>query len=557
MIRPSLASIRPGAGRTLLTIVLLAVVWFGPLGYRALIKSDEGRYAEIAREMHISGDWTTPRLNDLKYFEKPPLQYWATAAAYGVFGENEFAARLWPALTGFLTILFAGFAARRVFGEVYAWPVAAVLASAVWWSGMSHLNALDAGAASFMAMALFALLLAQREAGSVPRERAWMLACWAAMALAVLSKGLIGVILPGGALVTYTLLTRDWALWRRLHIVPGLIVFIAIAAPWFVLVTRANPEFFQFFFIHEHFERFLTTVHRRSAPWWYFIPLLLACVLPWLVALPGAVAGALRRGAQRNGFDPALFALVYAAVIFLFFSASSSKLRSYILPLVPALALLIGLWLPAARRRAVLAIAAFAAALGAAGIATAPFGARFADEIWLVEAYRTFWQWIGVGASLLLIGAIAQAVFELRGRRLAAIVALAAGAVAGTLVAISGHEAVGRLTSAREVVRAVGPRVFASDQPFYSVRFYDQTLPFYLKRTVTLVDYADEMEFGITQEPHKVIPTLEAFMQRWKDDRAPSAVMGPDTFDLLSGAGVPMRVIWKDPRRVLVVKQIR
>jgi len=545
-----------GAGRTLLLVLLLAVVWFGPLGYRTLIKSDEGRYAEIAREMHASGDRVTPRLNDLKYFYKPPLQYWATSAAYGVLGESEFAARLWPALTGFLTVLFAGFAARRVFGEVYALPVAAVLASSLWWVGMSHLNSLDAGVASFLGMALFALLLAQRDGVARGAERAWMLGCWAAMALAVLSKGLIGLLLPGATLVVYTLLARDWALWRRLHIVPGLVVFLAIAAPWFVLVTRANPEFFHYFFIHEHFERFLTSVHRRTAPWWYFVPLALAAVLPWLLALPAAAVGAVRRGAQRNGFRPALFALLHAAVILLFFSASSSKLPSYVLPLVPALALLIGLWLPGARRRVVLALAASAAALGAAGVAMAPFGARLAKEAWLVDAYRTFAHWIGAGAAVLLAGAVAFAVLELRGRRTAGIVSLAAGACIAILVAASGHEAIGRLTSARELVRTVGHE-FAADQPFYSVRYYDQTLPFYLKRTVTLVDYDDEMEFGLRQEPHKAVPTLDEFMKRWEADRAPSAIMGPDTYDVLSGAGVPMRVIWKDPRRVLVVKEIR
>jgi 4-amino-4-deoxy-L-arabinose transferase-like glycosyltransferase len=547
---------RPGAARTLLLVLLLAVVWFGPLGYRALIKSDEGRYAEIAREMHVSGDWVTPRMNDLKYFYKPPLQYWATAAAYGTLGENEFAARLWPALTGFLTVLFAGFAAGRVFGPAYTLPVAAVLASALWWNGLSHINNLDGAVASFMAMALFALLLAQRDGIDRRVERNWMLACWAAMALAVLSKGLIGVVLPGAVLVAYTLLARDWALWQRLHIVSGLLVFLALAAPWFVLVSRANPEFLQYFFVHEHFERFLTTVHRRTAPWWYFVPLVLASVLPWLAGLPGAVIAALRRGAQRNGFRPALLALVWVVLIFLFFSASSSKLRSYILPVVPALALLIGLWLPGARRPAVLAIAALAAALGIGGVAMAPFGARLADEAWLVEAYRVFWLWIGAGAALLLAGSIALAALELRGRRPAGIVALAAAGCAGTLIAMSGHEAVGRLSSARELVRAVGAQ-FAPEQPFYSVRFYDHTLPFYLKRTFTLVDYADEMAFGIGQEPHKVVPTLDEFVKRWDTDRAPSAVMGNDTFELLAKRGVPMRVIWKDPRRVLVVKEIR
>jgi hypothetical protein len=223
---------------------------------------------------------------------------------------------------------------------------------------------------------------------------------------------------------------------------------------------------------------------------------------------------------------------------------------------VPALALLIGLWLPGARRPAVLAVAILAGALGIAGLAAAPFGGRLADERWLAEAYRAFWPWLGTGAALLLAGSIALAAFELRGRRLAGVVALAAASCIGTLIAMSGHEAVGRLTSARELVRAVGP-VFAPDQPFYSVRFYDHTLPFYLKRTLTLVDYADEMAFGISREPHKVVPTLDEFAKRWEADRAPSAVMGPDTYEVLLKAGVPMRVIWKDPRRVLVVKEIR
>ena len=551
-----IANTRLGALPSILLVLLLALAWFGPLDYRALVKSDEGRYAEIAREMHVSGNWVTPRLNDLKYFYKPPLQYWATAAAYGTLGESAFAARLWPALSGFLTVLFAGFTARRVFGAPYAVPVAAVLASALWWIGLSHANSLDAGVSSFMAAALFALMLAQRDGIGLRAERGWMLVCWAAMALAVLSKGLIGIVLPGGALVAYTLLARDWNVWRRLHILSGAMLFVAIAAPWFVVVTRANPEFFHYFFIHEHFERFLTTVSRRTAPWWYFVPLLLASVLPWLAALPAAALSAGRRSAQANGFRPALLALVWSVVIFLFFSVSSSKLPAYILPVVPALALLIGLWLPAARGRGVLAVVALAGLLGAAGVGIAPFGDRFTNEPWMVDAQRVFFHWIGAGAALLLAGAIAMAVFERRGRRLAAILSLAAAGSAGTLVAMLGHEQIGRLTSARDVVAQVGS-MFAPDQPFYSVRFYDQTLPFYLKRTVTLVDYADEMEFGITREPHKVVPTLDEFMARWAADRAPSAVMGPDTFDVLSRAGLPMRVIWKDPRRVLVVKEIR
>ena len=130
-----------------------------------------------------------------------------------------------------------------------------------------------------------------------------MLIAWAALALAVLSKGLIGVVLPGGALVLYTLATRDFGVWRRLHLVEGLIVFLAVAAPWFVVVSLKNPEFFDFFFIHEHFKRFLTTEARRPGPWWYFLPILVVGILPWLTVFAWTLPRAWARApVERNGF---------------------------------------------------------------------------------------------------------------------------------------------------------------------------------------------------------------------------------------------------------------
>src|SRR5207302_4024230 len=132
------------------------------------------------------------------------------------------------------------------------------------------------------------LLLAQH-AGTARERRGWMWMAWAALALATLTKGLIGIVLPGAALVAYTLATRDWALWRRLHLVSGLTLFLAIAAPWFVAVSRANPGFFDFFFIHEHFTRFLTNEHRRTGARWFFVPILLVGLLPWVVVFFAAL----------------------------------------------------------------------------------------------------------------------------------------------------------------------------------------------------------------------------------------------------------------------------
>ena len=269
----------------LLLTLLMAAVWFGNLEYRKLVRPDEGRYAEIAREMATSGDWVTPRLNDFKYFEKPALQYWTTAGAYRLFGEHHWTARLWSALTGFLGIFFTAFAATRLFGREAGLLSAAVLGSSLLYTLIAHMNSLDMGMTFFMGGALMSFLLAQQDGASKPTNRLWMHVAWAALAFSVLSKGLMGIVLPGAVTVLYTLIERDFGLWKRLHLFSGILLFMAIAAPWFIAVSIANPEFFHFFFIHEHFERFLTKTHGRYEPWWWFIPILVAGILPWLFTL--------------------------------------------------------------------------------------------------------------------------------------------------------------------------------------------------------------------------------------------------------------------------------
>src|SRR6185312_14451855 len=139
------------------------------------------------------------------------------------------------------------------------------------------------------------LLLAQRSAASEREQRTWMLIAWSSLALAVLSKGLIGVVLPGASLFVYSLLTRDWAVWRRLHLVGGLLLFALITAPWFIAVSLANPEFFRFF---------LTNEHHREGAWWYFLPIFAVGILPWLTVLvwtaPRMWSGPV---VDRNGFS--------------------------------------------------------------------------------------------------------------------------------------------------------------------------------------------------------------------------------------------------------------
>ncbi|HEY7240033.1 MAG TPA: glycosyltransferase family 39 protein, partial [Burkholderiales bacterium] len=265
-------------GRLIAAIVVLAILWFGGLEYRGLFQPDEGRYAEISREMLASGDWITPRLNGLKYFEKPPLQYWATAVSFALFGQDEWTARLWTAVTGFLGLLFTVFAGNRA-GPAGAGSIAGlVLASSGAYFLSSQYVTLDMGLTFFMSAALLSFLVAH-EGGQV--KRGWMLLAWSAMACAVLAKGLVGIVLPGMALAIYVAIERDWRLLRELEWGRGLALFTALAAPWFILVQLRNPEFFDFFVLHEHFARYALPGHHRPGPWWYFAAVLLVGMMPW------------------------------------------------------------------------------------------------------------------------------------------------------------------------------------------------------------------------------------------------------------------------------------
>ena len=544
-------------------VVVFALMWFANLDYRRLIHPDEGRYAEIPREMVASGDWLTPRLDGIKYFEKPALQYWLTAASYEAFGIRQWTARLWPALAGFAGVLFIGYVGFRLNGPRLGLYSAAALGGCLWYVLNAHILTLDAGLTFWMSVGFGALLLAQRGAATERERHAWMLFAWSALALAVLSKGLIGVVLPGASLVVYSLLTRDWAVWRRLHLVAGLLLFALIAAPWFIAVSLRNPEFFHFFFIHEHFERFLTNEHHREGAWWYFIPILAVGILPWLTVLvctaPRLWSGAV---ADSNGFSWQRYALVWTVFIFVFFSVSSSKLPSYILPIFPALALVIGGRLAALPERRLFwltlpLVILTGACLLATSLGFDMIARRFADERQPLAPLLAYGRWLRVAFAVALTGGVASLWWLKTGKRTAAILAVALSTQVAALIVLTGHDELADSRSAAPILSRVvaehGP--LATDVPFYSVKMYDQTLPWYLGRTVTPVEQLDELAMGLGIEPDKAVPTVAEWKQRWDRAEQAYAIMQVDMYEKLRREGVPMRELGRDPRRVIVSRR--
>ncbi len=538
-------------------LLAVAAVWFLTLDARHLLRSDEGRYAEIAREMFSSGDWVTIRYDGLKYFEKPPFHLWMTVLAYHAFGVGDWQARLWVAASGAIGVAMTALAALRWYGPRAAVLAALVLLAAPSWNIAAHFNSLDMSVSGALACVLAAVLLAQHPQAMARSRRGWMLLAWAAMGVAVLTKGLIGIVLPGLALVVHTLIARDWPLWRRLHLLAGPAVFLLVAAPWFVLVSSRNPEFAQFFFIHEHWQRYTSTVHHRGEPWWYFIPQLIGGFLPWLGLAPRS-AGVLRqegRDGAGPSFRPLLFSAAWAGSIFVFFSLSGSKLPGYILPMFPALALLAAAALErlvaqsdaAAWRRQVGAMLALAAAGFAASGSLGRWPAGGSDSAQL----RDYGLWLAAACALLFGGLVLARRLNRRADLMPSIGVYALAFFGATTLGLVGHETLGRPASGADVVPAIDA-VLTPQMPIYSVRLLDHTLPFYLRRTPIMVEDPDELDFGTRQEPQKWLPTLAAFERAWTTGPHALALMSHDTYATLQRDHLPMTRVAEDERRVVV-----
>jgi 4-amino-4-deoxy-L-arabinose transferase-like glycosyltransferase len=528
----------------------VAGIWFLTLDARHLLPSDEGRYAEIAREMFSSGDWVTIRYNGLKYFEKPPFHMWMTALAYHAFGVGDWQARLWVAVSGAVGLGVTMLAAQRWFGLRVAAFAGLVLVATPTWNITGHFNSLDMSVSGALACVLAGVLMAQHPLAGAAAQRRWMLFAWGAMGVATLTKGLIGIALPGLVLVLYTLIARDWALWRRLHITLGIVVLLLIAAPWFVLVSLRNPEFPQFFFVQEHWQRYTSTVHHRTGAWWYFIPQLIIGFLPWL-GLSWRMVALTREGSRGGGFRPILLLAVWAAAIFVFFSLSGSKLPGYIVPIFPALAILAAVALDKLDARRWNRQLLVAAGLMLLGMLASPLLGRVGFDTTPNALYRAYVPWVAAACALAAAGGLVAYRLSRSGQSLWSVATYALAMFCAITVALLGHEIFGRSSSGVDIAAKM-QAVLAPDMPIYSVRMLDHTVPFYLGRTTIMVESPDELDFGTRQEPQKWLPTLDAFVKEWSAPRRALALMSHDTYDVLRSKDVAMTPVAEDARRVVV-----
>jgi 4-amino-4-deoxy-L-arabinose transferase-like glycosyltransferase len=356
--------------------VLLAC-FVAATGARVLNVPDEGRYAEVAREMLRSGDWITPRLDGVPFLDKPPLFYWLEAVAFALFGVGHGAARLVTALLGFAGCVMVYVAGARLYGRRAGLLAALVLAANPYYFFASQYVNHDLAVSTWITAALLAFAIGDRSEGRA--RLGWLLGGYAAMGLAVMTKGLIGVVLPLGAVGAFVIATARWREVPRYALPAGLAIVAAIAVPWHVLAQQRNPDLLHYLFVVQHFHRYAGSGFNNPAGPAFYPAVILVGLLPWSPLLHAALHRAWRAfRADRLAGRTDLLLLLWAVLVVVFFSIPRSKIAGYVLPALPPLALLVGRELDAvlageATASLALRVAGGAAALLGLALGAAPF----------------------------------------------------------------------------------------------------------------------------------------------------------------------------------------
>lgn len=491
-----------------LGLVGLAVFFFH-LGSYGLWEPDEARYAEIAREMITGGGFIVPHLNYVPYIEKPPLLYWFTSLAFHLLGTSEFAARLTPALSATAGVIATWWFARKVFDHRRAMLAAAILITSPLYASMAQVLTTDMLLTAFISAAFFSFFLQWREGGR------WWIVLYVSMALAVLTKGPEGIILPGLAAALF--------LWRRheirgaisrFHIWPGMLMLLAISLPWFAIVASRLPGFVDFYIVGEHFRRAFVANYSHDQPFYFFVPVIIVGMLPWSVCFPLITSGT--REAARGWCATA------AVVVLLLFSIATAKLIPYILPAVPMIALLLADSICCAietRTRAgvVSLLGPAVCAGGIAAIAVAALAPLFHNRDLDLLAHVVML----TGVIVLIGGAIAWAAFT-RARFEAGLTIVALAAASALLASTYGRIDVEALHCWAPMGRELAAR--APSAILIDYHRYPQAIPYYTRKRVLLAGpFLSELTFGAEHSPDReryFLTTDADLLARWRQEKA-------------------------------------
>ena len=514
---------------TALLCTISLIILFSALGSAGLFEPDEGRNAEKAREILLTGDWVTPLQNFIPTLDKPIAFYWLVALSFKVFGVSEWSARLPSVLSAVGCLLLVYRFARTQYGIWAARWSSLVLLSSIEFFILARIVIFDMTLTFFITLALYSFHTATDE-GRYRARTFHSLLMYMAMAAGTLVKGPIALAIPAMVICCYLALARKWTVLRRLHLPFGILLFFVIVAPWYLWVDARNPGYLRYFLWEEHVLRFLTPRFSRSQSWYYFFGVLAVGFLPWTFTLPLTIKAAWRRGLDQTN----IFLLVWTVLPFAFFSLSNAKLPHYILPVFPALALLTG---RAITERLVtemdgkwlyplLSVLASLVLYLACGVL---WPTLLATQIRETVLQKSFVIGLYSGACLIVIGALIAC--ELRGiwrgpkpmyLSLSIGLALFFAIVGQLIVAASSRRSSKELSE--EIARLVRP---ADRVVFYST--YLEGLPFYLQidRPIWLVQspeksdvmgsfYIGEQRPATSSNYGPILFTFEQFAEEWK-----------------------------------------
>jgi 4-amino-4-deoxy-L-arabinose transferase-like glycosyltransferase len=336
--------------RLLLCTAAAAVLFLFRLGGPALWEPDEGRYAEVARAMVASGDYVTPRDNVVRYFEKPPLVYWASAASISLFGRDEFAVRLPAALASIGSVTATAAAGELMLGPAAGMLAGLALALSPLFFLFARVATPDPELAVFFSAALFAFYLAAMRGFARGTGRLLMALAAAMLAFATLAKGPVAPLLAGAIGMGWLVVERRARDALRIRWLECIAIYLLITVPWFVLVARRNPGFVEFFLVHEHLHRFVSDTEHGWGPW-FFIPVAIAGTWPFFYFIPAGISD-LYNSPDRARQSAVHFLAIWFLIILIFFSIPRAKLAEYLLPGLPPLAVLAAAGLERVRKMA-------------------------------------------------------------------------------------------------------------------------------------------------------------------------------------------------------------
>lgn len=509
-------------------IALLTLFLFGLfsilLGVAPLFVPDEGRYAEIAREMVASGDYITPTLNQIIYFEKPILFYWLEAAAIKVGGLNLWSLRSINAALALLCCLLTYYTVRKLYDRLTALLAAIILSTSTLFFVMAHIISLDLPVTSFMALSLYAFLLGYKaQTKKIKHLYFWTAASSAA--LAVLTKGLIGLIFPMMIVGTWIIIMNEWRIFKTLPLLSCLLIFLLIAMPWHVLVDHRHPEFFSFYFIEQHFLRYTTKEVGHYQPIWFFIPYLIIGFFPWIVFLPQACKRAIwiTTWNKREKHSLEVFFFLWALLIFIFFSFSKSKLIPYILPIFPPLSILTARYLREVwnKKTSFTLYLSYACLLVLTIVITSTY--YFFPLSTSLAQPKIAALYLNIASGFLILGCVLSCYYLCKNIKKAFFIT----STMTYLFLISSLAAVPAIDTRTILPLAnILKLQMRPNDELISFNQYNQDLPFYLERRVTILNWQNELTFGMHhQDTHEWMIDDLAFWRRWESKKRVFVIM--------------------------------